>query len=71
VPSLGLDSCPDLIDPRAVGDLAADFGLGNDVYGPNQASMMRLSGHHRAADPEKDSPVNRTSATRSEPISGS
>ena len=31
VPSLGLDAGPDLIDPRAVGDLAADLGLDNDV----------------------------------------
>ena len=31
VPSLGLDACPNLIDPWAVGDLAADLGLGNDV----------------------------------------
>jgi hypothetical protein len=31
VPSLGLDACPNLIDPRAIGDLTADLGLGNDV----------------------------------------
>ena len=31
VPSLGLDAGPNLIDPRAIGNLTADLGLGNDV----------------------------------------
>ncbi|GEM_PF-3499158 len=44
--SRGLDACPNLIDPRAIGDLIADLGLGNDVdlvgdLGPADVAAVR------------------------------
>ena len=47
VPPLGLDAGPDLIDPRAVGDLAADLGLLADLKRKHDAEdgdALRLKG---------------------------